>query len=301
MTIVAAMKLSPEFGMGCSDERVTRQTQGTSRAYDTNKKMYKLGSYSFVGSAGSVEFANVVIDTTRHEIKDSTPTSAVPFIIRDVAFKKRDEIRQIDGFRYFSVDSSEYLKKDPNINPETLRDLQLRLKQIDDLVDTDFIFLGYDYKEGLILYKVPGCLEPRNGLNHRTTGSGADLADATISKYLQRMNPSEREDINMAKGCRILMKAVRESWQNTGVGGRTTVLWTGKDVPVTELGYDESDALQNLLYLEQRRIVDTDTVDGIFRDVIEHEAKYSDIKKRLARLMPKDKLVDIFFSDGLHN
>jgi hypothetical protein len=96
------------------------------------------------------------------------------------------------------------------------------------------------------------------------------------------------------------MEATRASWHNTGVGGRTQVVWTGKDTNVTQLDYEVSNTLQNILFLEERGLVDSDFTDGLFKDAVEGGAEYADLRKVLKRKVPKDALVDAFFVEGLH-
>jgi hypothetical protein len=270
------------------------------RTYDVTKKLSKLTDYAFMGSSGSISFSKKVMDKVKNNINADTPVEKMAYIIRDISAKTKEEVINNDAFVYLKVDPEEYKKKDPNINPEMMRNLQRRIDNLLDGISTDFMIVGYEPSSGIGMYDTSNGQEPVPLLNYYTTGSGSDLADATIAKWVQGMKPDERERISMSKGCRILMEATRSSWHNAGVGGRTQLVWTGKGSPFKELGYDESNMLQNVLYLEEVHALDRDFVDAVFTDVVESGATYKDIRKNLSKKLSKRNLVDIFFKEGLH-
>ncbi|MBM3304312.1 MAG: hypothetical protein FJY76_04375 [Candidatus Aenigmarchaeota archaeon] len=223
--------------------------------------------------------------------------------MRDASIQRKDEILETDVYRYFGITPEQLNQANSNLDPSLLREAKIRFERIMDNNSCGFIVSGYDTVARCFkIYWAPTFIEPRDmtELKYDTAGSGSDLADASIADSLQRMKPDERDNIGLARGCRMLMGAVRASWHNAGVGGRTQVIWTGKDKPKTELGYKESDTLQNLLFLETKGVVGRDFVDGVFRDVMEQEARYADVRKRLIRAIPKEVLTDTFFVEGLH-
>ena len=58
MTVVTLLKLNPELGIGCSDERAT---YGGLRTYDTIKKLRRLAGASIGGGSGSVSPNNTLV------------------------------------------------------------------------------------------------------------------------------------------------------------------------------------------------------------------------------------------------
>lgn len=295
MTIVAALKLNPELCMACSDERVSY----SGRTYDVAKKLSKLTDYAFVGYSGSVAFSKKVMDKARGNINPDMSVGKMAYAIRDATTEAKEEVINNDAFRYFGVDSEEYKKKEPNINRDLLRNVEMKIADLSKSIFTNFVIAGYE-NPSVEIYSAPDGQGPYPSIDYYPTGSGSDLADATIAKWLQGMKPDERENISMSRGCRILMEATRSSWHNAGVGGRTQLVWTGKDRPFQELGYEESNMLQNLLYLEEVKHIDNDFVNGVLKDVVENGATYKDVKKKLMRKLPKEDLVDLFFREGLH-
>ncbi|UCC91375.1 MAG: hypothetical protein JSV39_03620, partial [Candidatus Aenigmatarchaeota archaeon] len=255
MTVVSFLRLNPESGMACADERETHTScPGIQRTYDVHKKIYKLNDFSFGGYSGDAEYSSEIMKMAIPKIDKEASIEKVretlKHIYQDVRTEKtRDHL--LERFKLTFDDVS----KGSGVNPELI------MKGIEILNDPNsfgvtILFGGYDPKQKE--FKIYRLTYPGGDAEvYRTTsiGSGWESADKVIGEYIDIMNPEQRENINPSKGAKILMEATRAAWRNIGVGGKTQLVWSDADKGIKELGWKESNILNNLVYLQKKEIV----------------------------------------------
>ena len=270
---------------------------GSERSYDVFEKIHVPSKSVFVAGSGNLSLLDEFYKKAQGVTDKSTPED-VAEALRKASLGVQDAIMQTDAFDYFGVDREKYMRGEAVLSKELYGMLSERIDAIKRSVKGNTMFISGYGNGGFQIFYLKPCLAPGHFRKYVTIGSGSDLADAYMSKRLHDMEPKARSNISLSRGCKMLMEATRASWHNTGVGGRTQVVWTGKDTNVTQLDYEVSNTLQNILFLEERGLVDSDFTDGLFKDAVEGGAEYADLRKVLKRKVPKDALVDAFFVEG---
>lgn len=298
MTVVIAMRLNPEYVMGVCDEQQTKGVYGSARTADITLKIYPLGDRHFVGESGSLVFTDEVIKRVSSDIAENMTTEGYAEKMSKAVYAVREEERQRNVGDDYGVKIEDVWKADSPIDKDIVEKIRRELDGINKDLASTFIVAGID-REAMI-YNVPFFGKPKIFNPYCVIGSGSDRAEIVLTDYLQSLEPKARDTIHPAAGCRVMMEAVRSAWRNVGVGGRTYVNWCSKEGH-GELGSRESNLLQNVIYAESRGALDRDYTDGLFKDVVEQGAKWEQVIKGLRKRIPKKKLSEIFFVEGLHS
>lgn len=282
MTVVSLLTLKLGSGMGCADERETHYVAGTERTYDLPKKIHRLGQSSFVGFSGNVTSSDEILEGARKalssnpnpsldDVKDAMKTQYT--VVKDRSFQ--------EGYlQRFNLTIKD-ITKNPKTNSKIVEEALILLKNPGGF-GVSALIGGYNEDGAFKIYGIsyPGT---ENVLNKASIGSGSETAERVISMRLSLMNPDQRSNIPKYVGANILMEATRAAWRNSGVGGITQLVWC-EDKKANELGWRESNILNNMLYLQEREKVGKPLVDEMFRGVFESGEDY----KACVRLLLSD-------------
>lgn len=293
MTVISVLKLGESSGIACADER---ESHG-GRQYDVAKKIYRLTDYAFTGFSGNVWLANEVVASMSSRLKGDMPLADLSKLAEEAYREARDrKFRSVELAKY-GVSWEEF--KNGRVDAEIKAKLAAAAAD-DKSFPINFVLIGIDpaTKQFTGRYlDYPGYAVPFG--NYLCIGSGSDRAELLIGDKLHSMKPEERANINLAKGCRIVMEATQSAWRNFGVGGRSQVVWINNGEQ-TELDYRASNILNNLVFCSQRGVVSTDFVDDMFKQIVENKGTPADAMKEVEGKIDKDAMLRLFFEESLH-
>lgn len=296
MTVVIALKLNDEKVMGIADKMITLGRDATN---DLGVKMGRYGEGHFYGFAGAPEFSDLVMRKAETEITEGMTTHERADVIYKHSMDVIENYRQ-EVFDYHKVTAEDYRQ---GKLPDAFRnEIKNNLNNTERGFSTEFLVGGIDpVSQKSDLFKVPflGKSGPRR--KYDVIGNGKRDAEPIIARYLENLDVKKLEDIPDAEGCESIMRAARYAWRVPGVGGRTKVVMVKKgEKDLWELGDDESNLLQNVIYMGEMGKLKNRYVKGIFKDVVEGGAKGADIINTLKDYITTDDIFKYFFLYGLH-
>src|SRR3989344_4362702 len=287
MTVVSYLRLSKDSGMGCADERETHRIGVTHRAYDVFPEKIRImeGLPIFVGGSGSVsDYIRILEMTESRSGQDFTYEQVLQELKK--AYKEV-RIEEFDDYVFgkYSIQPVDLAKGglDPDIKREVKEALDTGRYLDEELLLGGFDMAKEEFRIYRILYPGVAIFYPRS----TSIGAGSDISDIVIGTAIANLKPADRNKIEKYLGARILMEATQAAWRNLGVGGRTQLVWTEKDV-YHELGDAESNLLNNALVLEKRGHFDRSYVDTVFQRVIGDNTKADELMTEMRKALGRE-------------
>ncbi|MEM7815180.1 MAG: hypothetical protein QXF55_02470 [Candidatus Aenigmatarchaeota archaeon] len=295
MTVVSYLKLDKNSGIGCADER---ESIG-GRTYDFIKKIRRVASTrSFIGMAGDAHYADEIIAAISSRAK-TDDVREILGIAKNAYLKCRDEKFEESMLKRYNATWEDF--KRPNALEMNIHKTLFEALSDPRSQDVGLMLGGLDKDGNFEIFTIsyPGTSRTWTFNRFHTIGSGSDRAHIVIGDAINAMDPNDRDNIPLPKGAKILMQATRSAWKNIGVGGRSQLVYVSGG-ELKELGVDESNVLNNILYCEEKGTLPSEYVDATFSKILMDGAKAADIIMETAGKISSEKLADLFFRQSLH-
>ena len=241
MTVISAMKFSPEKGAIISDE----QSSTYYRKYDIAQKIHTFkvkGVSAAIGGSGNADFL---------------------YKIRFLAKKKFDEERvngDYDSYNFISNFGSiiNYAKEETlnglmignynitlkqfqtgmiestPINPQIHQQMMQGVNEMNKQLNSGILCLTYDGSTEIYLVGSDSISPRPVARPYECIGSGSDLADPELLDFVKRIPRDQRNDIDPVDGLTALLLSTQRATElNTGVGGTPYLCFMDKHNLIT--------------------------------------------------------------------
>jgi hypothetical protein len=279
--------------MACADER---ETHGDGRIYDVAKKISRFGELPiYVGFSGNVSNSRKIIDAATKNVKSDSNYMQILGELKAKYRETRDNVFREAKLGIYGVRWDDLVvgKLDNDLKKGLISSLESPRG-----FSVGMVLGGFDTEEDnskINYISYPGTNDVYT--DYIPIGSGSDRADIVIGDALHNMSPDERTKIDPYKGARILMEATQSAWKNSGVGGRTQLVWNnGKEYH--EISHKESNFLNNMLFCEKKGAISRDFSDTIFKNIINDNAKSEELAELAMNQIGQNKFLKMFLIES---
>ncbi len=293
MTVVTYIKLGGRSAIGCADENVTYGV----RTYPTAEKIEILTPYSFIAFGGAVTYGNEIINCAKDSIRGKQPIKTIAEMVAGNYKTVRDAAFERGVLHQYNITWKDL--KEGKIDRK-LKDELLRILSDPSKFGVDMMLCGYDADRGQTeLYSISYPGQSQQIPKYAIIGSGADRASLVVGDHLSRLN-SERNDIPLPLGCRIILEATQSAWGNIGVGGKSQLVYINNGSDVQVIDKRTTTLLHAILFLEQKMVVPKVFVDEMFEKMTTGNVDLEWALSKIKAQVSADELYDMFFLESLH-